>query len=142
MDGALLLPDRRPVTLREIAGSRGLVVAGVGRGGERGFQMVHRLHDVGEQLAAAGIHLALVYPRESSRHVMDPISVASARLRHHPRLLLDADGHCFKQGVPPRSLRVVCLSGELRRLAGIEIDLRDATWEIEFRAFLTERQIG
>lgn len=73
---------------------------------------------------------------------MDPISVASARFRRHPRLLLDADGHCLKQSVPPRSLRVVCLSGELRRLADIEIDLRDPTWEIEFRAFLTRHSRG
>ena len=137
LDGALLLPDRRPVTLREIAGSQGLVVVGVGRGGERGFQMVHRFHDVGEQLAAAGIQLAFVYPRESARHVMDPNSVASARFRRHPCLLLDADDHCFEQGVPPRSLSVVYLNGEMTRLAGIDIDLHDATWDIEFRAFLT-----
>ncbi|MCC8403271.1 hypothetical protein LJ655_15465 [Paraburkholderia sp. MMS20-SJTN17] len=142
LEATLLLPDRRPVTLREMAGSRGLVVAGVGRGGERGFQMIHRLHDVGEQLAAAGTHLALVYPQGSSRHVMDPVTVASARFRRHPCLLLDAEGHCFRQGVPPRSLRVVGLSGELGRLASIEIDLRDAAWEIEFRTFLMKRQSG
>ncbi|MBN3818442.1 hypothetical protein G3N57_18300 [Paraburkholderia sp. Se-20369] len=141
LDGALLLPDRRPVTLREIAGNRGLVVAGVGRGGERGFQMVHRFHDVGERLAAAGIHLAFVYPRDSARHVMDPISVASARFRRHPCLLLDADGQCFRHGVPPRSLRAVCLSSALGTLAGIDIDGRDAAWEIAFRAFLADRQI-
>lgn len=141
LDGALLLPDRRPVALRDVAGSRGLVVVGVGRGGERGFQMVHRFHDVGERLAAAGIHLAFVYPRDSARHVMDPISVASARFRRHPCLLLDADGRCFRQGVPPRSLHAVCLSSELGRLAGIDIDVRDVAWESAFRAFLTGRQI-
>jgi hypothetical protein len=141
LDGALLAPDRRPVTLRETAGRRGLIVVGVGRGGERGFQMVHRFHDAGEQLAAAGIHLAFVYPRESARHMTDPISVASVRFRRHPRLLLDADGRCFEQGVPPRSLTSVYLSGEMRRLAGIDIDLHNATWEIEFRAFLTYCQI-
>ncbi|RQR46318.1 MULTISPECIES: hypothetical protein [unclassified Burkholderia] len=142
LDGMLLLPDRRPISLPEVAGSRGLVVVGVGRGGERGFQMVHRFHDVGERLAAAGIHLAFVYPRESARHVMDPISVASARLRHHPRLLLDADGCCFAQGVPPRVLRVVYLSGAMQRLVGFEIDMRDAGWETEFQAFLMACRIG
>ncbi|MGZ2749321.1 hypothetical protein [Burkholderia stagnalis] len=141
LDGALLLPDRRPVALRDVAGSRGLVVVGVGRGGERGFQMVHRFHDVGERLAAAGIHLAFVYPRDSARHVMDPISVASARFRRHPCLLLDADARCFRQGVPPRSLRAVCLGSELGTLAGIDIDVRDAAWESAFRAFLTGRRI-
>ncbi|KVN39798.1 hypothetical protein WJ63_29655 [Burkholderia pyrrocinia] len=141
LDGALLLPDRRAVALRDVAGSRGLVVVGVGRGGERGFQMVHRFHDVGERLAAAGVHLAFVYPRDSARHVMDPISVASARFRRHPCLLLDADGQCFRQGVPPRSLRAVCLSSELGRLAGIDIDVRDAAWESAFRAFLTGPRI-
>ncbi|RQR53029.1 hypothetical protein DIE21_10715 [Burkholderia sp. Bp9140] len=137
LDGMLLLPDRRSVSLPEVAGSRGLVVVGVGRGGERGFQMVHRFHDAGERLAAAGTHLAFVYPRESARHVMDPISVASARFRHHPRLLLDADGCCFAQGVPPRLLSAVYLSSEMKRLAGFEIDLRDTAWEGEFEAFLT-----
>ncbi|MGU7785119.1 hypothetical protein [Burkholderia sp. PU8-34] len=141
LDDVLLLPDRRAVTLRETTGSRGLVVVGVGRGGERGFQMVHRFHDAGEQLAAAGIHLAFVYPRESARHVMDPISVASARFRRHPCLLLDVDDRCFKQGVPPRSLRAVFLSGEMKRLASIDFDLQSATWEIGFRAFLTRCQI-
>lgn len=141
LDGALLLPDRRPVTLREIAGSGGLVVVGVGRGGERGFQLVHRFHDAGEQLAVAGIHLAFVYPRESARHVLDPISVASARFRRHPCLLLDADDHCFEQGMPPRSLSAVCLNSEMRQMGGIDVELYDATWEIELRAFLTSCQI-
>ncbi|MCA8091726.1 hypothetical protein LGM65_12595 [Burkholderia anthina] len=142
MDGMLLLPDRRPVSLLEVAGSQGLVVAGVGRGGERGFQMVHRFHDAGERLAAAGIHLAFVYPRESARHVMDSISVASARFRHHPRLLLDVDGCCFAQGVSPRLLRAVYLGEEMKRLAGLDIDLRNAAWEIEFQAFLMACQLA
>ncbi|WP_321939355.1 hypothetical protein [Paraburkholderia sp. J8-2] len=141
LDGALLLPDRRLVRLREMAGSRGLVAVGVGRGGERGFQMVHRFHDVGERLAAAGIHLAFIYPRESARHVLDAISVASARFRCHPRLLLDMDGRCFAQGVWPRSLEAVHLNPEMKRLAGIRIDLQDTTWEGELRAFLTDCQI-
>ncbi|KVV35402.1 hypothetical protein WK81_29210 [Burkholderia ubonensis] len=136
LDGALLLPDRRPVTLREIAGSRGLVAVGVGRGGERGFQMVHRFHDVGERLAAAGIHLVFVYPRESARHVMDPISVSSARFRRHPCLLLDADDRFFEQGVPPRSLRVAHLNDDMKRLGCIDVDLQSTTWEFECRAFL------
>ncbi|WP_069352778.1 hypothetical protein [Burkholderia cenocepacia] len=141
LDGALLAPDRRPVTLRDVAGNRGLIAVGVGRAGERGFQMVHRFHDVGEQLAAIGIHLAFVYPRESARHVMDPLSVASARFRCHPHLLLDSDGRCFKREVPPRSLATVYLSSEMRRLADV-VDLRGATWESEFRSFLTCCTVG
>lgn len=142
LDGALLLPDRRPVTLREIAGSRPLVVVGVGRGGERGFQMVHRFHDAGEQLVAADIHLAFVYPGESARHVMDPISIASMRFRRHPHLLLDADGHCFARSLPPRSLRAVFVNAAMRRLASVDLDLHDATWETAFRAFLTHCRHG
>lgn len=137
----LLLPDRRPASLLEVAGSRGLIVVGVGRGGERGFQMVHRFHDAGERLAAAGIHLVFVYPRESARHVMDPISVASARFRHHPRLLLDVEGNCFAQGVPPQLLRAMYLSREMKHLAGFDVDVRNAAWEIEFQAFLMACQI-
>ncbi|RQZ69104.1 hypothetical protein [Burkholderia sp. Bp9004] len=142
LDGMLLLPDRRSVFLSEVAGSRGLIVVGVGRGGERGFQMVHRFHEAAERLAAAGIHLAFVYPRESARHVMDPISVASARFRHHPSLLLDADGCCFALGVPPRLLNAVYLSSEMKRLAGFETDVRDAAWEIELQAFLMACQVA
>jgi hypothetical protein len=138
LDGALLSPDRRPVSLGEIAGSRGLIVVGVGRGGERGFQMVHRFHGAGEQLAATGIHLAFVYPRESARHVMDPVSVASMRFRPHPCLLLDANGCCFGPGVTPRSLAAVYLGSEMRRLASIEIDLHDVRWETELRGFLED----
>jgi len=141
LDGALLLPDRRLVRLREISGNRGLVAVGVGRGGERGFQMVHRFHEVGEQLAAGGIHLAFVYPRESSRHVLDAISVASARFRRHPSLLLDVDGQCFRQGVWPRSLEAVHLDQDMKRLAGVGIDLQDTSWESELRAFLTRCQM-
>lgn len=132
---ALVLSDRRLVGLQEIAGRRGLVVAGVGRGGERGFQMVHRFHDVGEQLAVEGIHLAFIYPRESARHVLDAISVASTRFRKHPQLLLDVDGCCFARGLWPRSIEAVCLDFQMNRLAGATIDLRDATWECELRTF-------
>ncbi|MEM5312417.1 hypothetical protein [Paraburkholderia sp. JHI869] len=141
LDGSLLLPDRRMVRVQEIAGSRGLILVGVGRGGERGFQMIHRFHDVGEQLAAVGIHLAFVYPRESARHVLDAISVASARFRHHPRLLLDVDRRCFAQTVWPRSLEAVHLNREVKRLASVSIDLQDTTWEGELRAFLADCQI-
>ncbi|PMS09746.1 hypothetical protein FNF07_00235 [Trinickia caryophylli] len=141
LDGMLLLPDRRAASLLEIAGSRGLIVVGVGRGGERGFQMLHRFHHVGEQLAAAGTHLAFVYPAESARHVMDSISVSSARFRHHPRLLLDADSCCFRHGVPPRLLSAVHLSCEMKRRAGIDVDVRDPAWETEFLAFLMACQI-
>ncbi|HDR9482117.1 TPA: hypothetical protein QDC20_001638 [Burkholderia aenigmatica] len=141
LDRALLAPDRRPVTLRDVAGNRGLIAVGVGRAGERGFQMVHRFHDVGEQLAAIGIHLAFVYPRESARHVLDPLSAASARFRCHPHLLLDWDGRCFTREVPPRSLATVYQNGEMRRLADV-VDLRGATWESEFRAFVARCTVG
>lgn len=138
LDDVLLSPDRRPVSLAEISGSRGLVVVGVGRGGERGFQMVHRFHAAGERLATAGVHLAFVYPRESARHVMDPLSAASVRLRPHPRLLLDVNGCCFRHGVTPRSLAAVYLGSDMQILASVNIDLYDAAWETRLRAFLED----
>ncbi|HKR47912.1 MAG TPA: hypothetical protein VJU59_51005 [Paraburkholderia sp.] len=140
LDGALLSPDRRPVSLGEITGRRGLIVAAVGRGGERGFQMVHRFHDVGERLADAGIHLAFVYPRESARHVLDPVSIASMRFQRHPLLLLDPVDRYFWQIMPARSLAVVHLGSNMVRLASINIDLREAAWETEVRSFLVDRQ--
>lgn len=77
-----------------------------------------------------------VYPGESARHVMDPISASSARFRRHPGLLLDADDRFFEQGVLPRSLRVVYLNDDMKRLGCIDVDLQSPTWEIECRAFL------
>jgi hypothetical protein len=138
LDGALLSPDRRPLSLGEITGNRGLIIVGVGRAGERGFQMVHRFHDAGEQLATAGVHLAFVYPRESARHVMDPLSAASVRLRPHPRLLLDVNGCCFRHGVAPRSLAAVYLGDDMQLLASVNIDLLSETWETRLRAFLED----
>ncbi|SAL73184.1 hypothetical protein AWB68_04377 [Caballeronia choica] len=55
LDGALLSPYRRPTSLREQVGIRGIVVVGVGKGGERGFQMAYRFNCIGKQLVKASI---------------------------------------------------------------------------------------
>lgn len=136
LDAALLSPDQHLVSLRDIAGPAGLVIAGLGRGAERGFQMAHRFHDAGDQLATAGVHLAFVYPQDSRRHVLDPISVACARLRRHPYLLLDPEGHFFRRTVPPRSLRALSLNNRMEELNRLSVELSDVAWEGTFRVFL------
>lgn len=65
LDGVLLSPDRRLTSLSE--------------GGERGFRMACRFNCIGKQLVKAGV-LVLICPKASSRHVLDPLSVASSRL--------------------------------------------------------------
>ncbi|KXU85613.1 hypothetical protein CI15_20780 [Paraburkholderia monticola] len=142
LDVALLSPDQQVISLRDIAGTAGLVIAGLGRGAERGFQMAHRFHDAGDQLATAGVNLAFVYPHDSRRHVLDPISVACARLRRHPYLLLDPEGRFFRRTVPPRSLSALSVSRRMERFDCLSADLNDAAWERTFRAFLVARIPG
>ncbi|TKC81454.1 hypothetical protein FAZ69_27920 [Trinickia terrae] len=138
----LLTPDRRPVLLPDVSGSRGLMVVGVGRGAERGFQMVYRFHDAGTQLASNGVNLVFVYPKESARHVLDPMSVACVQFQRHPQLLLDAEGRFFGRVQPVRSLTAAHLNGAMATLGVVTIDMLDRSWENEFRMFLSMSQIG
>jgi len=138
----LLSPDRVPMSLRDVAGSRGLVVVGVGRGGERGFQMLYRFREDSERLASQGVHLVFAYPRESARHVLDPISASSARLQRRPCLLLDADGCFFRNGPPARSVAVAHIAHDMTLLDAAGIDLRDETWEDGLHAYLSGIRVG
>ncbi|MFL9987347.1 hypothetical protein [Paraburkholderia sediminicola] len=115
LDGVLLSPDRRPTSLGEQVGSRGIVVVGVGKGGERGFQMAYRFNCIGKQSVKAGVNLVLIYPKASSRHVLDPLSVASSRFQGSPVLLLDGDGHFFRRPQQARSLSFAHMAATDRR---------------------------
>jgi hypothetical protein len=137
LDGVLLSPDRRPTSLGEQAGSRGIVVVGVGKGGKRGFQMAYRFNCVGKQLMRAGVNLVLIYPKASSRHVLDPLSVASSRFHSSPVLLLDGDGHFFRQPQQARSLSFAHMDRGLRLIAAANVDLQDNAWADLLQTFLS-----
>jgi hypothetical protein len=127
--------DYTHLYLRDVMGHRGLIVVGVGKSGERGFQMLYRFADICERLEEHGINVVFVYPRESSRHVQDATSLSSARYRERPYLLLDDDGRFFVGPLAPKSLRVIYLDRDMRRLARLEISLRDETWDSLLRVF-------
>ncbi|WP_168787812.1 hypothetical protein [Paraburkholderia aromaticivorans] len=136
---------RRPTSLGEQMGSCGIVVVvvvvvvvvGVGEGGERGFEMAYRFNCIGKQLVKAGVNLVLIYPKASSRHVLDPLSVGSSHLQGSPVLLLDGDGHFFRRPQPARSLSFAHMDRGLRLIASANIDLQHNAWADLLQTFLS-----
>lgn len=104
--------------------------------------MLYRFREDSERLASQGVHLVFAYPRESARHVLDPISASSARLQRRPCLLLDADGCFFRNGPPARSVAVAHIAHDMTLLDTAGIDLRDETWEDGLRAYLSGIRVG
>ncbi|RDK00288.1 hypothetical protein [Paraburkholderia lacunae] len=131
----LLSHDYTHLYVRDVMGRRGLIVVGVGKSGERGFQMLYRFADICDRLEECGINVVFVYPRESARHVQDTTSLSGARYRERPCLLLDDDGRFFVGPLQPKSLRVIYLDRDMRRLARLQISLRDETWDPLLRVF-------
>ena len=131
----LLSHDYMHLFLRDVMGGRGLIVVGVGKAGERGFQMLYRFSDICDRLEACGVNVIFVYEKTSARHVQDATSVFGARQRKRPCLFLDDDGQFFVGSPRPKSLRVVYLDRDLRRLEAAEIALGDETWDPVLRDF-------
>ncbi|WP_410835989.1 hypothetical protein [Paraburkholderia sp. SIMBA_030] len=138
----LLSHDYTHLFLRDVMGRRGLIVVGVGRAGERGFQMLYRFADICDRLEACGVNVIFVYQKESARHVQDAISRSGARYRQRPCLFLDDDGQFFVGPPRPKSLRAVYLDRDMRRLDTVEIALRDETWDPLLRAFFARVVAG
>ncbi|AJY38979.1 MULTISPECIES: hypothetical protein [Burkholderia] len=137
---ALLAHDYARREPRDVMGAQGLVIVGVGRSGERGFQMLYRFSDACERLEALGTNVIFVYPKESARHVLDPVSVSSAQIRQRPCLFLDDEGRFFQRPCPPRSLALVHLSRDMTPLDTAKIVLHDHAWADELLAFLARAQ--
>ncbi|AOJ71530.1 MULTISPECIES: hypothetical protein [Burkholderia] len=137
---ALLAHDYARRVPRDVMGTQGLVIVGVGRSGERGFQMLYRFSAACERLEALGTNVIFVYPKESARHVLDPISVSSAQIRQRPCLFLDDDGRFFRRPCPPRSLALVHLNRDMKPLDTAKIVLQDGAWDGELLAFLARAQ--
>jgi hypothetical protein len=138
----LLAHDYTHRFLRDVVGHRGLIIIGVGKAGERGFQMLYRFSDICDRLEECGINVIFVYQKESARHVQDATSLFGARYRQKPCLFLDDDGQFFRGPPHPKSLRVEYLDRVMRRLATVEIPLRDETWDPLLRNFLVEVVAG
>lgn len=123
--------------VRDAMGDRGLIVIGMGKASERGFQMLYRFADVCDRLEACGINVIFVYPKESARHVFDAMSVHAARYRKKPCLLLDVDGRFFRRPLPAaRSLRAIHLDRAIQPVAMTDLVLRDEAWDAQLRTFL------
>jgi hypothetical protein len=134
----LLSHDYTHLSLRDVMGHRGLIVIGVGKAGERGFQMLYRFSDICDRLEEYGVNVIFVYRKESARHVQDATSLFGARYRQRPCLFLDDDGQFFRGPPHPKSLRAVYLDREMRRLDVAEIALRGETWDPLLRAFFAQ----
>nr|WP_218627290.1 hypothetical protein [Caballeronia sp. dw_19] len=134
----LLSHDYTHLFLREVTGRRGLIVIGVGKTGERGFQMLYRFSDICDRLEKRGVNVIFVYRKESARHVQDAPSLFGARCRQRPCLFLDDDGLFFRGPPHPKSLRALYLDPEMRRLDTADIALRDETWDPLLRAFFAQ----
>ena len=134
----LLSHDYTHLFLRDVIGRRGLIVVGVGKAGERGFQMLYRFSDICDRLEACGINVIFVYQKESVRHVQDAPSLFGARCRQRPCLFLDDDGQFFRGPPHPKSLRAVYLDPQMRRLDTADIGLREETWDPLLRAFFAQ----
>jgi hypothetical protein len=138
----LLSHDYTHLYLRDVMGRRGLIVVGVGRAGERGFQMLYRFSDICDRLEECGVNVIFVYPKESARHVLDATSLLGARYRQKPFLFLDDDGQFFFGPPHPRSLRTAYLDREMRRLDTAEIALGNEEWDPLLRAFFARVMAG
>ncbi|WP_206001772.1 hypothetical protein [Paraburkholderia aromaticivorans] len=134
----LLSHDYTHLYLRDVMGRHGLIVVGVGRAGERGFQMLYRFSDICDRLEECGVNVIFVYQKESARHVLDATSLLGARYRQKPFLLLDDDGQFFVGPPHPRSLRVVYLDREMKRLDTDEIALGSERWDPLLRGFFAQ----
>lgn len=132
----LMSHDHTYRLVRDVMGDHGLIVIGMGKAAERGFQMLYRFADVCDRLEACGINVIFVYPKESVRHVFDATSIHAARYRQKPCLFLDSDGRFFRRPLQARTLRVVQLDKGIQPVAMNEATLRDEAWAAQLRAFL------
>lgn len=131
----LISLDYTPKLVADLMGERGLVVVGMGRAAERGFQMLYRFAGACGNLETLGVNVAFVYPKESARHVFDATSIRAARYRAKPVLFLDASGKFFRAPLEARSLRVVHLDRELQETRAAHVALTDADWDARLLAF-------
>lgn len=124
--------------LREVMGEHGLIVVGMGRAGERGFQMLYLFSDACDRLEASGVNVIFVYPKESARHVFDATSIRGARYRGKTCLFLDAEGRFFRKPVDAQALRAIHLDRDMRLTAAADVPMRDTMWDARLRAFFSD----
>jgi hypothetical protein len=130
--------DYKRLHLNDVMGQRGLIVIGVGRGGERGFQMLYRFSDICDRLENQGVNAVFVYRKESARHVFDATSLFGARFRLKPCLLLDDAGLFFRGPPQDRSLRAVHFNRKMEPIDAAVIPLGNESWDPLLRVFLAQ----
>jgi hypothetical protein len=92
----LLSQDYTHLLPKDLSGDMGLIVVGVGKARERGFKILYRFSDICDRLKEFNVNVVFVYPKGSSRQVLDSISRLSSKCRRSPAFLLDDDGHFFR----------------------------------------------
>ena len=130
--------DYKRLHLHDVMGEHGLIVVGVGRGGERGFQMLYRFSDICGRLENEGVNAAFVYRKDSARHVFDATSLFGARFRLTPHLLLDDAGLFFRGPPQDKSLRAVHFNRKMETIDTAVIPLSAGSWDPLLRVFLAQ----
>lgn len=130
--------DYNRLYLNDVMGRHGLIVVGVGQGGERGFQMLYRFSDICDRLENQGVNAVFVYRKESARHVFDATSLFGARFRLKPCLLLDDAGLFFRGPPQDRSLRAVHFNRKMEPIDAAVIPLGNESWDPLLRVFLAQ----
>jgi hypothetical protein len=134
----LLSQDYTYVLSKDLSGDRGLIIVGVGRSGERGFQMLYRFSEVCDRLRECRVNVAFVYPKESSRHVLDPISLLSSKCKRSPAFLLDDNGRFFRAGPEATSLRAIYLDHDMKYVSFTDVALQGENWDSLLHAFFAK----
>jgi len=132
----LLSQDYTHLLPKDLSGDRGLIVVGVGKAGERGFQMLYRFSDICDRLKEFSVNVVFVYPKGSSRHVLDSVSRLSSQCKRSPAFLLDDDGHFFRTAPGAKSLRAIYLDRDMKFIDFTDVTLQGENWDTLLHAFL------
>jgi len=106
----LLSQDYTHLLPKDLSGDMGLIVVGVGKARERGFQMLYRFSDICDRLKEfnVNVNVVFVYPKGSSRQVLDSISRLSSKCRRsptfRPRRRRSFLSHCARGKVAARNI--------------------------------------
>jgi hypothetical protein len=138
----LLSQDYTHVLSKDLSGDRGLIIVGVGRSGERGFQMLYRFSEVCERLRECCVNVAFVYPKESSRHVLDSISLLSSKCKRGPAFLLDDNGRFFRDVQEAKSLRAIYLDHDMKYVGFTDVALQGENWDALLHTFFASAVSG
>jgi hypothetical protein len=122
----------------EVMGKRGLIIVGVGKAGDNGYEMLYRFSSIRDRLVQYGINVIFVYEKEGAGQVISGMSSFSTRGKQTPCLFLDDDGHFFRTPRGPKSLRALHLDDKMTCIESVEITLQGEAWDPLLRAFFAQ----